>query len=229
MVKRERITRWTHRSAGFTLIERLVVMAMLAIVVLIGLPALQQLILRNKVEGFARQTRVNLQVARQEAIRRRVPVVVRFDDTTQEIFAFADVAPPGGRPDFEFDPVAGTPEGRTDYEVGRWPLPTAASRVASVRFATPGAGMETVVGFTTIDDEQLLVFQPSGAVRNTGAFRFGDFRDPGSFAAGTCGNCFEIRVEPAATARVELLKYHHEDGEFYPQGRRGNKALWKWY
>ncbi len=204
-------------------------MLILAIAALIGLPALQQAILRSKVNGFSREAAILIQQARQEAIKHSVPVVVEFDQTTQELFAFADVAPAGTDPDLTYTPNESATFRTADWSIGRWQLPGGNSPSASIRFAAPNGSTEVLDGFTTVDDRQVLVLNPNGSARDIGGFRFGDFRSPGDPATGTCGNCFEIRVEPAATARVQVLKYDHVKEKYYPKGRGADGPLWKWY
>ncbi len=53
-------------------------------------------------------------------------------------------------------------------------------------------------------------------MRNTGAIRFGDLR----------GNFLEVRVEPAATARVQVLKWDL-DLAAYQTRNQGDKP-WVW-
>lgn len=219
---------------GFSLLELLVVMLILAVAALIGLPALQQAILRSKVNGFSREAAILIQQARQDAIKHGVPVVVEFDQSRQELFAFADVAPPGVDPDLTYTENTSATYRTVDWEVGRWQLPGGNSPSASIRFAAP-SGLEVIDGFTEGGSGppggsgKVLVLMPNGSARDIGGFRFGDFRSPGDPGAGTCGNCFEIRIEPAATARVQVLKYHHVDERYYPKGRGENGPLWQWY
>jgi hypothetical protein len=76
-----------------------------------------------------------------------------------------------------------------------------------------------------------VIFQPDGSVEAPGGIRISDGKDP--------SNVFEVRVDPPATARVEILKFVYDDtrglmhleevgdpaGSWFGQG--GN--VWEWY
>ncbi|HUP41738.1 MAG TPA: prepilin-type N-terminal cleavage/methylation domain-containing protein, partial [Thermoanaerobaculia bacterium] len=97
------------RSAGFTLIELLVVLGILALVMVLGIPALQNLIIRSRSEGFAREASVLMQRTRLEAIKVNRPAVVHLDTVNRQIRAFVDVDG-----DFSFNPDPGEPPRTTD-------------------------------------------------------------------------------------------------------------------
>ncbi len=81
---------------------------------------------------------------------------------------------------------------------------------AAVSIAGPGSepGI-TVAG-------SCLTFLTDGSVAATGAFRLADPR----------GNFLEIRVEPQATARVQVRKWNDADGKWYTRDQ-GAKP-WEW-
>ncbi|HET7656368.1 MAG TPA: GspH/FimT family pseudopilin [Luteimonas sp.] len=61
---------------GFTLVELMVTLAVLAIVLVIGVPGLQALVNGNRLAATANEAIASLQTARMEAIRRNRRVVV---------------------------------------------------------------------------------------------------------------------------------------------------------
>lgn len=203
-----------HRlHPGFTVIEMIVVVAIIGIMATLGLPNLIRVIHRAKLDGIVRETSVLMKRARSEAVRQSVPTVVRADFARNEIVAFADVdgVALGDPSDLIFNPIAGEPHRTTDYELGRYRLPNL------VGFAHPSADpAERIDGFTPAGAEFVAVFDPNGSMRNTGAIRFGDLR----------GNFLEVRVEPAATARVQVLKWDL-DLAAYQTRNQGDKP-WVW-
>lgn len=213
---------------GFTLLELLVVIAIISILALVGMPALQQLMVRNKLEGITRQGSIHLQVARQEAIKRGVPVVVRADFDTDELVIFANVDEDAN---FNYDPDNSKPHRTVDYEVARLQLPSGNNPTASLYFWGPADGTpegnDATDGFTTDGNgDQVAVFLPNGSIDEAGAFRIADTR----------GNFFEMRVAPQATALIRTQKYHSSppwggSPGFFPPGRHKatGDPLWRWY
>ena len=199
--------------SGFTVIEMIVVVAVIGIMATIGIPNLLRVIHRAKLEGIARETSSLMQRARSESVRQNVPTVVRFDFARSEVVAFADVDGPTviDPPDMIFNPVAGQPHRATDYEIGRYGLPN------NVLFVAPtGDPADRVEAFTPNGTESVAIFDPNGSIRATGAVRYGDQR----------GNFLEIRVAPAATARIEMRKWDPELSDW--QTRNEGDKPWVW-
>lgn len=195
-----------HRSgAGFTIVEALITVTVIAVGSVMLYPALQQFIHRNKILGSVQSTGALMREARFEAIKRGVACVVHADGTTNEIVAFVDV---DGDLTFNPDPTE-TVFRATDYELRRYNLP------AGVSFAAPAA-QPPVFGFTDLPAHPWngAVFQANGSVEDLGAIRFGDQR----------GNFFEARIEPAASARVSLRKW--DGANWLAQGQGGKTWTW---
>ncbi len=196
------------RCAGFTLVELLVSIAIAAILMAIGVPALHNLFARRTLEGYARSVAMLTQRGRYEALNRGVPVVVYVSGGS--VVAFADVhgAAATDPPDGVYNPLATPPSATgTDYEVGRQPMPD------KLELAAPGGG-SGIVGFTSVGGDQRAIFQPDGSVSDTGGFIFGDPRS----------NFLEVKVSPQATGRVEILKW---DGSAWRANGEGGHA-WEW-
>ena len=198
------------RQGGFTLLEIMVVVAVVGIVALMGLPALQNMILRSKHEGAARRISMLIHQAKMEAVKQSVSTVVAIDPTADSVSAFADVNADG---DFKFDPDSSADYRTTDYRIGAtFSLP------AGVSFAAHDGTSDAKVadGFLDVpwSGTNVAVFDSDGSVRVLGAFRTGDLE----------GNFLEVRVEPQATARVEVRKW--DGAEYLAQGDKGK--TWKW-
>lgn len=65
-----------NKQSGFTLVETIVVVAIIAIVMSYAVPAYNRFVAQNKVQSFAYALAADLQYARSEAIRRGVDVTV---------------------------------------------------------------------------------------------------------------------------------------------------------
>lgn len=203
---------------GFTLLELLVVLAVLGLLAVMTLPTFSRLLQRERIEGFLRTASVSLERAKGEAAKRGVPVVVRADFENDALYSFADL-------DRDDQMDLGEPE--LFFLV----LPSLGDDQAqSLRFwavdePEPEKG-KAVLGLTPDptpgDFPNQIVLNPDGSARDSGAFRFG--------LKGTPGNFYELRVEPAATARVQLRKYIWTQTPPVFMARNPNdSATWTWY
>lgn len=213
MRNQERGVEARRGTRGFTLIELFVVLAVLAVAMALGIPAIQNLIVRSKTEGYAREAGVLMQRTRLEAIKMNRDGVVHLDPANRRLVAFIDADRDG-----TYNPNPGAPYRSADYVLGRLDLP------ASVEFQDPdgATGVASVDGLTLVevdeDDVPAALFQPDGSVVAIGAFRVGDARE----------NFLEIRVDPAATGRVGVLKYQDDEWLASVDPSADNPKPWKW-
>jgi prepilin-type N-terminal cleavage/methylation domain-containing protein len=171
---------------GFTLIEMLVVLAILSIAALLSIPYLSAQIQRSKLLGVASQVSGMMRLARLDAIKYSRCGIVAINLSTRKVNAFSDK-------DGDCSPDAGE-------EIGEVILPK------SVTFEAPG-NLTGAASTTFINNPTMAVFNGDGSVAETGAFRFK------SEALGTgAPNYLEVNVAPKATARIALRKY--ESGDF---------------
>ena len=195
---------------GFTLIEMLVVLAILMILLLFAVPALQTAMRQGKLRGMANETATVMRLARLAAIKNSCPSIVKIViDSSPRVEGFPDC---DGNGVLDADKKT----------LGSFPLPYGVHFLAPPNLqgnasidglsADPGGGAANVA-----------IFQPDGSVRDreTGAFRFGDDN----------GNFLEVRIAPPATARIEvrkcLLCTADDSSDWYANGDNGKSWVWK--
>lgn len=196
---------------GFTLIEMLVVLALMMILMLFAVPVLQTTMRQSKLRGIAGETATLMRRARLEAIKRSCTSIVRIVDTSG-----ANPAHVEGFADCDGDGVADTDK----PTLGTFPVPS------GVRFlAPPDLEWKDSVGGLSPDPgggaANVAIFQRDGAIQDIGGFRFGD----------AVGNFLEVWAEPAATARIEVHKCRlctdaANRTDWYASGDGGE--AWQW-
>ncbi|MES1241970.1 MAG: prepilin-type N-terminal cleavage/methylation domain-containing protein [Acidobacteriota bacterium] len=189
------------RERGFTLIEMLVVLAILGIAALLSVPYLSAQIQRSKLLGVVSQVSGQMRLARLDAIKYSRCGIVAINLSTRKVNAFSDK-------DGDCLPDAGE-------EIGEVILPK------SVIFGAPGnvVGAASVQGFSALaGNPNMAVFKGDGSIDATGAFRFQ------SQQLGSGGvNYLEVNVAPAATARIALRKW-----ETSAWVENDGTGAWKW-
>jgi prepilin-type N-terminal cleavage/methylation domain-containing protein len=189
------------RERGFTLIEMLVVLAIMSIAMLLAAPYLMAQIQRSKLLGAASQVSGMMRLARLDAIKYSRCAAVGINLSTRKVNVYSDR-------NGNCLPDAGE-------EIGEVILPN------SVVFEAPGnvTGAASVDGFSAWPgNPNIALFKNDGSVDAPGAFRFK------SQASGNGGaNYLEVNVAPKATARIALLKY--ESGAWIENDGTG---VWKW-
>jgi Tfp pilus assembly protein FimT len=159
----------------------MVVLAILALILGIGLPNLLHLVFRARLEGLARQTATLMQSARLNAIKNQRQALVQIDSATRLVVAFID----------EDEDTAMDPG---EFRVGQVPVP------AGVDLRAPGT-QSVFDGFDTQGTRGFAVFHTDGSVDRQGAFRLADTHD----------NFLEVRVAPRGTARIKVRKWDGTD------------------
>lgn len=192
-------------SRGFTLIELVVILAIMLAVAAFTLPEFFAIINRSKLEGTARQTATLMRAARLEAIKQSCYGVVMIDTANERVVAFAD-----NDRDGLYEPTNTPPE----RFIGQVDLP------ARVHFEDEvgDRGLLSVDGLENDDTAVTLpayqvMYEQNGSVLDIGALRFADEK----------GNLLEVRVEPRTTGRVEVLKW--QGGDWITNGEGGE--AWK--
>ena len=197
------------RERGFTLIEMLVVIAILSIALLLSAPYLSKQIQRTKLVGVAQQSAGLLRLARMDAIKNSQCAMVRIDLAAGKVEALSDR-------DGDCLPSA------ADVRIGEVVLPK------SVSFTSPcGTGEASVQGFTTWpSNPSLAVFRSDGSAEAAGAFRFQAVE-----FGGRAPNYLEVLLSPAATARIQVRKWRGGGGDCNDDllwHTNGDGGSWQW-
>jgi prepilin-type N-terminal cleavage/methylation domain-containing protein len=197
----------SRAARGFTMIETLVVLVLMSILMTFAIPSLLAMVRQGKLRGTANEAATIMRLARLEAIKRSCPTIVRVLD--------AD----GTNPERIEAIVDCNDDGLQDADkksMGTLPLP---ARVHLL--APPNLAGKDSVDFFSADpaggDTPVAIFQGDGSIDKTGAFRFGD----------ETGNFLEVRVEPKATARIEVRKYADDTSNWDANGKDGRAWTWK--
>lgn len=184
---------------GFTLIELIVVMMIIALLVTIGFPALMNQIRRGKMMGLAQQTTTGLRLARFQAIKTSSPTVYSIDPATREVLSWVD------------------PDDDGILDLGEEVLMRTVLEAGTYVVEPPGDPDGPVAGF---NGTNMARFNPDGSVDAIGGYRFAD--DPLQLEAR---NFLEVGVRPRSVARVEVRKWDGADW----WGEDEGPSPWVWY
>jgi prepilin-type N-terminal cleavage/methylation domain-containing protein len=191
---------------GFSLIELLVVMAVMLVLLTLGMPALQNSLRQSKMRGIASEISVLMRLARLDAIKTSsqavVQIVVPTGTDPGRVQAFSDRNSDGQWSAGE--PVLAT-----------FTLPT------GVTFEDHDGklGKDSVKDFSVdpAGGPNMAIFLPAGSIDKVGGFYFAD----------TYQHYMEVHVEP--TARVEVLKYEAGISKYVSNGGNDNNGkAWTW-
>ena len=81
------------RQAGFTLVELMIVVALVAILLALAAPSFRETLARNRLEGVAGELSTDFQYARSEAVARNVQVGLFVGSNCYTVFVFNGTAP----------------------------------------------------------------------------------------------------------------------------------------
>ena len=198
--------RMHRRRLGFSLIETLVVVAIMGILMLIGMPNLMAIFKRAKLTGAAQEAVSVLRKARYEAIRRSTNVCVSPKVSGQAVTfgAFIDVDA-----DCVFDDGTDEPM--------RWAV---FDLPVGVRFSGP-AGSPNNTGFPVVEGFSRVSFSPAGIAAATGAYRIGLVYQEGDPVNRR--DYLEIRLPNVNSGKIEVRKY--DNGQWHRKDETG----WVWF
>jgi type IV fimbrial biogenesis protein FimT len=188
-----------RHSRGFTLIEILVALVIIALMVLVSLPSMTTYFQNSKIGTAAQSYAAGMQVARTEAIRRNLPVDFILTDTD---VATADIA----------NVVAPSPTGR-NWVVRVFDTPAATFRLIETKSALEGSGQiagsvpaVAVTGSAVLPPAAfsgMVAFNGFGGTTITSEIQL----DINNLAGGACGpagpmRCLRVRAAPGGLVRV---------------------------
>ena len=166
-----------RRSQGFTIIELVIVLAIMGMLVLIGLPALLNSLSRANLVNAAKESAMVMRQARFEAVKQSVVVAVVADQTNKRVYSFTD-----SNNNCIMD--------GTETQLATFSMPK------SIDMTNP-TNAQDFIGFDTDGaGNGCAHFLSTGAADKAGSFRF----------HGKDGY-FEARVDPTATGKVSVRKY----------------------
>lgn len=205
--------------AGFTLVEALVVAAIVGVAALLAGPPLIKLLVRNKLISATRETAVLMQLARLEAIRYSAPTVVRADFANRRVIAWRESV------------TRNLVQEAGEVALGTVTLPSRVVFWSPTDAGPDGATASTFTGtaptpaFVAGSSIPGAVYLGDGSVLAVGALRFAD-------EAGV--HFLEVNVGPLATGRPSVRKYNptppiagtfwYEPGKVTATGRNA----WEW-
>ena len=189
---------------GFSLIEMLVVMALMLILLTLGIPSLLNALHQSKMRGMVQEITVAMRLARIDAIKTSSRGIVQIVPSTGPgslplVRAFSDRDSNGKL-------TAGEPV------LASFVLPTG----VSFEDNTGKVDKDSVYGFSS-DPEggpSMAIFLPDGSILDFGSFHISD----------TYGNHLEVNVETKATVRIAVRKF--ESGEWVSNGDKGKAWTW---
>lgn len=191
-------SRSSRRSAaGFTLLELLVIMAILLIVSALAYRGFREVLVRSKLLGDTAAIANSLQRARAAALRHGKQVIAEVDGVNQELDFFynedeSTLARDAGDEDV-FPPISLSEGSRPGSTVYFWSYPDTTP--------DPANAMD---GFTDRAGQKVLVIERDGSIRDLGGIRI---------AMGKLGwsspeqvNFMEVRVVTTGTGKTQLRK-----------------------
>jgi type IV fimbrial biogenesis protein FimT len=164
------------RTRGFTLIELMVTVSVLAIALALAAPAFMQLIATNRLSGQTNEFIATLHLARSEAVRRAQPVTLRAnsdpDDYAKGWQVFTDADANGSE---------ASPSTSTDGTVLRLGGPLAGGTTINRATRSGSSGTFSYTTDSTSADRRYVTFTSRGTMNSNGPafFRICDARTPG--------------------------------------------------
>lgn len=163
----------THASAGFTILETLIIIAIIAIVLGFAAPFIQRILRRERLRSSVREVYSIVLAARMQAAKRNTQTIVWFDLANHRVVAWAENLPYNYVQD-------GTEIAFANYQVPKY---------IYFRFAPNGGAVDSAsaVAFDTYGGNpaltDMIVFRGDGTLLPPGAVNSQQPARPGSYTA----------------------------------------------
>lgn len=172
------------RKSGFTLIELVITIAIAAILLVVGVPAMYEFIQNNRVAAETNELVTAMNLARSEALRRQAPVAVCPSDNAWDTAACSNA--------------------EDDWDKGWLVYRADPANLANFIGSAEVSVIRTFVGTTEDDDDGATKIQPDALDRQRVIFN-GDGR-LNMASVGTPGECldtlcFQISIADATECR----------------------------
>ncbi|MDW7709809.1 MAG: GspH/FimT family pseudopilin [Deferrisomatales bacterium] len=184
--------------AGFTLVEAMVVVAIIGILLGLGAPALLGTLPGLRASGAAREVLSDLRQARTAAIEKGVPAVVAFHTDAAgnpAVGTYVVALDRSDPPNHSFDPG-------TDTVLK---VATLANTYKGIAFGTSAAGAGAAASAAGVDflAGATVAFQPRGAATSSGAV----YLMPAADAGGRTDRNRRVVLVTAATGNLRIERY----------------------
>jgi type IV fimbrial biogenesis protein FimT len=180
----------TKRSAGFTLIELMITLAVLALLIMIGLPNLSAWLANTQIRTAAEGVQAGLQLARAEALRRNANVRFQLVDSLTAACALSNSGA---------NWVVSLADATGACNID--PSDTAAPQIIQKRSGAEGSPNAVI----TATGGSAVVFSGLGRVTGAGALTRIDVTNPGGGACQTAAGpmrCLRLTVASGGQVRM---------------------------
>ena len=198
------------RQRGFTMVELLVTIVIIAVLALLGYPALLNMLERQKMISTSHEMASVMRLARLTAVKESVDIKVTADYAGDRLVAYRDL---------DNNDVCDP----TDETIATAALPSNVSFWGPLDLAPEGANASTFTNAT-------VTFQASGSVLES-SLPVDLTKDGGFRLRGKNPDYFEIGVarQSIGTGRVAVRKWEgggNPDANWYQNGEEGHKWVW---
>lgn len=191
----------TARHRGFTLVELMIAISIVAVMMLLGLPSLSALLQNSKLGSTAQSLQAGIQLARAEAIKRNLPVEFVLSNTTGAINSDAAANALAGNANGQAWAVRFLDPDDNTYHLIEAKAALEGSGQANGSTSAvrlQGASVAPAAAFTGV-----IAFNGLGSTTTNAEYRIGlDNPSGGQCAPNGPMRCLEVRASPGGQVKV---------------------------